>query len=183
MGRRNIKSAVENKEISRKTKKPVKLNEAKSQAEIAHKKNLAMILQIATYTPSQIASTLGEKVSTVRTWRKDPAFQKAYEDSLKVISGAAKEYMETLTIEAVKRMGELMRQHDDPQLALSAAKEILDRGGMPKISRNERKDEAPDEPIRHKHEHEHHISTPGQADAVNELIAQAEAITREGVQE
>jgi len=134
LGRRSIKSEVTNQKIKRGTF--TRLDEAKTPTEIAHKQQMAVILKIATFTPTQIAEALGERKSTIRAWFKEPKVQKQYENGIKAISTAAKQLLETLTIEAVKELGSSLTSAD-PRHRQWAVEQILDRGGIPKSRREE----------------------------------------------
>lgn len=138
MPRKSVKTAIEGKTVKRQT--TTRLKEARLPGEIQHKKNLAVILKIGTFTNTQIAQALGERKSTVREWFKDPAVIELYQDGLASISTAAKQLLETLTIEAVKVLGEFLAS-DIPGDKRWAVEQILDRGGLPKSRREESKRE------------------------------------------
>jgi hypothetical protein len=180
MPRRSVKTAVEGIEVKRGVQKK-KLNEAVSPNEILHKQNIAVFLKVATYTHSEIAAALGERKHTVKTWFKEPRVIALYEESLESITGAARTFLETLSINAVKRLGELVNSSDS-KVALDAIREVLDRGGLPKLSRVEKKED--------KHETKDdnltlnfNVRTAEEADRVEALIAEAEGITSDAVSE
>lgn len=101
------------------------------------KMQMGVILDIAGYTAYQISLSLGESKSTIVRWKKEPEWDKLYEKSAKVITGSALTLLQTYTIEAVQTLATLMRTGRDDKVVLDAVKEILDRGGMPKASRQE----------------------------------------------
>lgn len=177
MARRNINSAAG--AIKRRTIQKKVDGGALSPEETLHKQHLACFLRAGTYTNSQIADALGVTRGTVRKWFEDKDVQKFHQEILESLSTAAKQFLETLTIEAVKRLAELMYDADH-KIALDAVREILDRGGIPKSSRVEHKGDppsarAPAQP--ESHQVEILIRTPEDADKYAELVKEAEAIT------
>lgn len=178
MPRRSVKTAVDGIEAKRGIRKK-KLNKAVSPDEIRHKQDIAVFLKLATYSHSEIAGALGERKHTVKLWFKEPRVIKLYEESLESITGAAKTFLETLSINAVKRLGELVNHHD-PKIALDAIREVLDRGGLPKLSRVERKDEAHAGTPKEMNLN-FNVKTPADAARVEALVSEAERITREAV--
>jgi len=102
-------------------------------------KNLAIFLKIAqprvSYT--QIAAQIGETKTTVRKWfADDPHVREQYEWLLHNLTEGALEYLRTYTLEAVATLVSLMRFGSEKYM-LEAAKEILDRGGLAKVTKQE----------------------------------------------
>lgn len=174
MPRRSVSTAVDGIEVKRRTKKRV--NAATSPEEISHKQNIAVFLKVATYTHNEIAQALGEKRSTIREWFKEPRVIKLYESALENLSGAARQFLETLSINAVKRLGELVNHHD-PKIALDAIREVLDRGGLPKLSRVEKKQENDDKPK--EMNLNFNVRSVEDAERVEAMLREAERITNE----
>jgi transposase len=103
-------------------------------AEIEFRKEMAVILKIAGYTLDQIAASLGEGVPTVKKWFEDPNTQDRYEAMVKTLTRSAMELLQTYTIEAVQTIATVMRTSDNDRYIIEAAKEILDRGGLPRTT-------------------------------------------------
>lgn len=102
-------------------------------------KNLAIFLKIAqprvSYT--DIAAQIGETKSKVKQWFiDDPYVREQYEWLLHNITEGTVQYLQTYTMEAVATMVSLMRWGSEKYM-LEAAKEILDRGGVAKLTRSE----------------------------------------------
>jgi transposase len=114
--------------------------------EIEFKQEIAAILSVAGYTQSQIAASLGESKGTIKNWAAKPEFQKAYNAITGALSESAKTLLRTYNIEAVQTLVMLMRTAEDDKIILDAAREILDRGGLPKASRVEQEAPAPPPP-------------------------------------
>lgn len=114
-----------------------KAGKQRSAGEKDFKMQMGVILDIAGFTAYQISLSLGESKSTISRWKAEPAWAKLYEKSSKVITGSALTLLQTYTIEAVQTLAVIMRTSRDDKLVLDAVKEILDRGGMPKSTRQE----------------------------------------------
>ena len=100
-------------------------------------KHIAVILKIAQFSNTQIAASIGVTRGQVGDWLKEEKIQKLYLATLEAIPGAAKELLQTYSIEAVHSIANVMRMSDDDKMVLDAAKDILDRSGLPKASRSE----------------------------------------------
>ncbi len=105
--------------------------------ELAFNKDLAIILKLAGYTPYQIAMSLGVKKSQVKSWFKDPDVVEKLHKYAEAIPDAARTVLEAYTIEAVHAVAQVMRTAEDSKFILEAAREILNRGGLPAASRTE----------------------------------------------
>lgn len=102
-----------------------------------HLKSICVILKIAGYSHKDIAASIGITRGQVGDWLKEENTQKLYLATLDAIPGAAKELLQTYSIEAVHAIADVMRSSDDDKMVLEAAKDILDRSGLPKSSRAE----------------------------------------------
>lgn len=109
--------------------------------EVEFKKDMAIILTLAGYTHKEIALSIGESDRTVTGWMNEDETKEKFEKIVKELPEAAKTLLETYQIEAVHTLVDIMRTNNDDKIVLDAVKEILDRGGLPKISRQERKNE------------------------------------------
>lgn len=131
---------TQRKELVKALKKPPNVKKSGFlPGEELKQKNLAIFLKIAqprvSYT--QIAAQLGETKSTVKGWfADDPYMREQYEWLLHNLSEGALDYIRTYTMEAVATLVSLMRWGSEKYM-LEAAKEILDRGGLSKISKQE----------------------------------------------
>lgn len=102
-------------------------------------KNLAIFLKLAqprvSYT--EIAAQIGETKTTVKRWfADDPYVREQYQWLLHNITEAGLEYLRTYMLEAVATLVTLMRFGSEKYM-LEAAKEILDRGGLTKVLKQE----------------------------------------------
>jgi hypothetical protein len=109
----------------------------------AQLKQIALVLKVAGYSNKQIGASIGVTRGIVGEWLNDPKTQQQYLELLEAIPAAAKELLQTYSIEAVHTIAEVMRTSNDDKMILEAAKDILDRSGLPKASRSEvQKDET-----------------------------------------
>lgn len=102
-----------------------------------HLKHISVILKIAGFSHTQIAASIGITRGQVGDWMKEPKIQALFTDTLEAIPGAARELLQTYSIEAVHAIADVMRSSEDDKMILEAAKDILDRTGLPKASRSE----------------------------------------------
>lgn len=102
-----------------------------------HLKVISVILKIAGYSHTQIAASIGVTRGQVGDWIAEEETQALYVDTLAAIPLAAKELMQTYSIEAVHSIVDVMRSSTDDKMILEAAKDILDRSGLPKATRSE----------------------------------------------
>jgi transposase len=102
-----------------------------------HLKSICVILKIAGYSHKDIAASIGITRGQVGDWLKEENTQKLYLATLDAIPSAAKELLQTYSIEAVHAIADVMRSSEDDKMVLEAAKDILDRSGLPKASRAE----------------------------------------------
>jgi predicted transcriptional regulator len=107
--------------------------------EVQFKQDMSIILSLAGYTQKEIGLSLGEAQQTISDWlNNDPEVRLKYEKVSAALPESAKILLETYTIEAVHTLVDVMRTEMDNKIVLDAAKEILDRGGLPKLSRQEK---------------------------------------------
>ena len=97
-----------------------------------------VVLKIAGYTNKQISAIVGVSKGQVKTFLETPEAQELLIDLRTKIPAAALELLHGYMIEAVQAIAEVMRRSPDDKMILQAAGEILDRGGMPKSSRQEK---------------------------------------------
>lgn len=118
-----------------------KKGKRRAPGEVEFKKDLMIILKVAGYNHTQIATAIGEHRDTVNVWFKEPDTAAKFLKVTKSLTSASLRLLETYTIEAIQTIADLMRDSNDEQIILKAATEILDRGGLPKASRTEQKTE------------------------------------------
>lgn len=104
-----------------------------------HKRDLAILLKLGdpkiSYT--QIAAQIGETKSTVRSWfRTDPYVKDRYQYFVDNLTEGALDFLRTYQIEASLTLVSLMRFGSEKYMFESATA-ILDRAGIPKITKQE----------------------------------------------
>lgn len=104
-----------------------------------HKKHMAVFLKIAVpgISYKDIGARLGETKTTVRSWFKDdPDVKEFYEWALTDFKSSGLEYLGTYVLEAIETQVTLMRYGSEKYM-FEAAKDIMDRYGLAKVSRSE----------------------------------------------
>lgn len=119
-----------------------------------------VVLKLAGYSQTQIAAALGVTRAQVGNFLDEPSQQELLVDLRRRIAGAALELLEIFTIESLMTIVDVMRTSEFDDLRLKAAAEILDRAGIPKTSRQERKVEQ---------EEKHTLTDEGIVDALRAL--------------
>ena len=100
-----------------------------------------VVFKLAGYSNTQIAKVVGISKGQVKQFLETPRAQQLLVELRENLTTAALDLLHGLMIEAVVTLGEIMRKSEDDKIVLSAIQEILDRGGMPKASRQERLNE------------------------------------------
>lgn len=124
--------------VRRKYKVDTKSKKRLLDAEIPYVKDMVVLLKVAGYSRTQIAQVVGISRGQVAGFLEDPEVEKKLLDLRERLPAAAKELMQGYMIEAVQAVVDVMRSTDDDQVRLKAAADVLDRGGMPKASRQEK---------------------------------------------
>lgn len=124
--------------VKRRYKKNVDKQKRLLPAEIPHVKNMVAVLHLAHYPNVQIARIIGIGRGQVAEFLAEPDVEKMIVKLREGIPAAALDLMEGYMIEAVQAMVDVMRSAEDDGIVLKAAAEILDRGGMPKTSKQVR---------------------------------------------
>lgn len=106
--------------------------------EIPHVQNLVAILKLANYSRNQISSVIGISRDQTSEFLADPHVLDQITFLRARIPQAAIEILEGYMIEALLVYVDVIRSSEDDKLRIMAASEILDRGGVPKVSRQER---------------------------------------------
>lgn len=126
------------KRVRRKYKlNPKKRRVVFEQGEENHLKTIAVILKVAGFTHSQIGASVGVTRGQIGDWLNEPKTKQLFLDTLDAIPAAAKELLQTYSIEAVHAIADVMRSSTDDKMILEAAKDILDRSGLPKATKSE----------------------------------------------
>lgn len=110
-------------------------------------KDMVLVLKLANYTHSQIASIVGVSRGQVGEILQDANVKKKYMRLKESLPQAALELGQAYIIEAVQTIVHVMRTADDYAVVLKAAGDLLDRFGIPKLSRLERKTDDGQSPL------------------------------------
>jgi predicted transcriptional regulator len=97
------------------------------------------VFKIAGYSNTQIAQIVGISRNQVSEQLEKPQTQELLTLLRTNLTNAALELLESYTIEAIQALADVLRTSEDDNVRIKAAAEILDRAGIPKISRSERK--------------------------------------------
>jgi hypothetical protein len=127
--------------VRRKYKTNTKSRAKLLDVEIPHVKTMVGILKVAGYNRTQIAKVIGISRGQVTEFLETKEVEKLIVDLREGLPLAALDLMHGYMIEAVQAIVDVMRTSDDGGVVLKAAAEVLDRGGMPKQSRQERVNE------------------------------------------
>lgn len=106
--------------------------------EITHVENMVVILKVAGYSQRQMASQIGISKGQVKAILDKPEISEEIVALRAALPRAALELIQNYMIEAITTVVDIMRTEPDNKIVLQAAGDILDRGGMPKASRQER---------------------------------------------
>lgn len=107
-------------------------------SEIPHVEHMVVILKCAGYSQRQMASVIGISKGQVAEILHKPEISEEVAVLRASLPRAAMELMQGYMIEAVQAIVDVLRASNDDKMILQAAGEILDRGGIPKASRQER---------------------------------------------
>lgn len=131
----------EQRKLRARLTKEVKIKKASPHlpGEERQKKQMAVLLKVGvpgiSYT--EIGARLGETKSVVKGWfQKDADLKEFYMWVLENLKDGALELMKTYSLEAVETLAVLMRFGSEKYM-FESAREILDRIGVPKVSRSE----------------------------------------------
>jgi len=106
--------------------------------EEAHLADMVIVLRLAGYTPTQIASTIGISRGQTRELLKRPDVGEKLALLREKLPQAALELLQGYMIEAVQALVYVLRTSSDSKYIIQAAGDILDRAGLPKASKQER---------------------------------------------
>ena len=97
-----------------------------------------VVLKLAGYSNTDAARVVGISKGQVKAFLETPKAQELLVEMRVRLGEAALELLHGYMIEAVATIADVMRTSPDDKIVLQAAAEILDRGGIPKASRQER---------------------------------------------
>lgn len=136
------KRASESKKTVTSVRRKYKQNVIKSRkilpGEQEHVINMVLVLKLAGYNNTQMARVIGISRNQVAQILDSPEVTERLVLLRSALPAAALELMEGYAIEAVQVVVDIMRSTPDDQIALKAAVEVLDRTGLPKVTKQER---------------------------------------------
>lgn len=106
--------------------------------EIKHVANMVVVLKLAGYTRSQMAKVIGISKGQIKEMLEAPDAVELLTSLRERLPQAAIDLLQGYMIEAVQVYVEIIRSSTDDKLRKECADAILDRGGAPKASRQER---------------------------------------------
>lgn len=101
-------------------------------------KDMVVVLHLAHYSQIQIAKIIGISRDQVREFLNDEAVGEMIVILRERLPAAAMELLQGYMIEAVQAIVDVMRVSPDDKVVVQAATEILDRGGLAKLTKQER---------------------------------------------
>lgn len=107
-------------------------------SEIPHVQNMIVILKVAGYSQTQMSKVVGISRAQVREILAKPEISEEVAALRSALPRAALELIQGYMVEAVQAIVDVLRATDDDKVVLQAAGDILDRGGIPRASRQER---------------------------------------------
>lgn len=122
--------------------------------------NSVAVLRVAGFSNIQIAKVVGVSKNQVAEILERSDVQELLVIFRTNLTNAAIEFLESYTIEAIQALADVLRTSADDSVRIKAAAEILDRAGIPKLSRSERKVEET---------HETTFTDDGIVEAIREL--------------
>jgi hypothetical protein len=107
-------------------------------AEVPYVDDMIVVLKIAGYSRSQMAKVVGISKGQIKLSLEKPEVIEKIVSLRSRLPNAAIDLIQGLMIEAVMTVADVMRTEDDSKMRLTAAFDLLDRGGAAKVSRQER---------------------------------------------
>lgn len=135
-GKKRVESVRRKYNVKTKTKRKL------LDVEIPGVKNMVAVLKVVGYNRIQISKIVGISRAQVADFLEMEDVQNTITELRENLPAAALDLMQGYMIEAVQAVVDVMRTSEDGATVLKAASEVLDRGGMPKMSRQERKEES-----------------------------------------
>ena len=97
------------------------------------------VLKVAGFSNVQIARTLGISRGQTATILEKPEISELLVILRQDLTDAAIDLLQSYSIEAVQAIVDVMRVSTDDKIVITAAAEILDRAGIPKLTRSEKR--------------------------------------------
>jgi hypothetical protein len=107
-------------------------------SEVPHIEQMIVVLKLANYSRVDMARIIGISRDQVADILALPRVNEEITILRKKIPGAALELLENFMIEAVMTLIDVMRTTRDDKIRIQAAESMLDRGGISKVSKQER---------------------------------------------
>jgi hypothetical protein len=107
-------------------------------AEVPHIEQMVVVLKLANYSRVQMSKIIGISREQVSEILAQPRVNEEITILRKKIPAAAIELLQDFMIEAVITLADVMRSTADDKIRIQAAEAVLDRGGIPRASRQER---------------------------------------------
>ena len=107
-------------------------------SEVPHVEQMIVVLKLASYSQVQMAKIIGISREQVKEILEKPKVIEEINILRAKLPAAATELLQDFMIEAVMTYVDVMRTAENDKTRIEAANEILDRGGIPKVSRSER---------------------------------------------
>jgi hypothetical protein len=137
-----IKTYRASNSVRRRNSKRLNIRRKLLPGERKHVEEQIAILRISGYNNTQIAKVTGVSRGQVKEILEDAGVIELVNELRLVLTKAASNLLEHSLIEAVQALVNVMRTSTDEQNVIKAAGEILDRGGLPKLSRQEQRREV-----------------------------------------
>jgi len=140
-----VRRAIAKKSQVDRIRRQYKLNTAKRlkllPAEVPHVEQMVVVLKLANYSRVQMSKVIGISLGQVNEILALPRINEEIAVLRKKLPAAALELLQDFMIEAVMVLVDVMRTTEDDGMRIKAAESVLDRGGVIKISRQERVEE------------------------------------------
>lgn len=137
----NTRASAKKKEVER-IRRQYRVNTGKRvkllPSEVPHVEQMVVVLKLANYSQVQIAKIIGISRDQVKEMLELPRINEELAILRKKIPAAAIELLQNYMIEAVVVLADVMRTSEDDKMRILAAESLLDRGGAPKVSKQDR---------------------------------------------
>jgi len=137
-----VKRAADSKRQLASVRRKYKVDVNKSRrllpAEVPYVEDMVVVLKIAGYSRSQMAKVIGISKGQIKLMLDNPDVSEKIVSLRARLPNAAIDLIQGLMIEAVMTIADVMRTENDSKVRLTAAFDLLDRGGASKVSRQER---------------------------------------------
>lgn len=123
--------------VRRRNSRSVNIRRKLLPGEKKHIEEQIAVLRIAGYNNTQISKVTGVSRGQVKEILEDAGVIELVNELRLSLTKAAANLLEHSLVEAVQALVNILRSSTDEQNIIKAAGEILDRGGLPKLSRQE----------------------------------------------